>query len=231
MNTVEKNTAKKQVKSKREVKKITTGFVITESKKGKKYMQGSLPAGRVIFCSLITSAPSKMAHASNDLYWNITLAIPKKDILVKKVIKEVREFGAEYFAKIEYEDVKIPLRDGDAMNDNSENHNPLYENCYIIFLKVKQREEDLDCLTDYINVFDSENIEIGSEQLNMFYNGCYVQAVVTFATYSFGANDGVCCYLNALKYLSDGEPIEFDRSKQNAKKFTAKVDEQGAIAY
>lgn len=127
--------------------------------------------------------------------YSVTLLISKEDEgTIDSVISAVdaaMEKGKEKIEKSRFEDMKMPVRDGDVERPEDK----AYAGCYFINTYSKTQPQIVD--KDLKLVLNEEE----------FYSGCYGRASITFYTFNHEGSAGVACGLGNLQKLKDGEVL------------------------
>ena len=111
------------------------------------------------------------------------LAVMKKAIEAAKQIGKTSKWGGKIPSSID-----SPIHDGDTQEYDG------YEDSYYVTAKSSSKPKVTDAEGD--EIFDQEDI----------YPGCYVRAVIKFLPYD-NSGKGVCCILERIQKLEDGEPL------------------------
>lgn len=111
------------------------------------------------------------------------LAVMKKAIDAAKEIGKTSKWGGKIPGSID-----SPIHDGDTQEYDG------YEDCYYVSAKSNSKPKVTDESGD--EIFDQDDI----------YPGCYVRAVIKFLPYD-NSGKGVCCILERIQKLEDGEPL------------------------
>lgn len=127
--------------------------------------------------------------------YSVSILIPKEDVsTIDSVISAVDaalEKGKEKIEKSRFEDLKMPVRDGDL--ERSEDK--AYAGYYFINAYSKTKPQIVD--KDLKLVLSEDE----------FYSGCYGRASITFYTFNHEGSSGVACGLGNLQKLKDGEVL------------------------
>lgn len=127
--------------------------------------------------------------------YSVSIIIPKKDKnTINSIISAVdraMEKGKKKLEKSRFEDIKMPVRDGDA----EKYEDKAYEGSYFINAYSKTKPQVV-----------GRNIEPLEEE--EFYSGCYGRASLTFYAYNHEGDVGVACGLGNLQKLKDGEILK-----------------------
>lgn len=143
--------------------------------------------------------------------YSATFIIPKDHPDLPAVKKAYFEAGQESFPS-DFTGGSWPrgftcsLKDADKdTNSTGEvlaEKNPAYKGCYIIEANSTRRPVVVDRLKAAI-----------TEEDGIVYSGCYVNASLAAAGYTFGKmKKGVKCYLNGVQFVKDGERFGTDAS-------------------
>lgn len=133
--------------------------------------------------------------------YTATLLIPKEDsATVKKIQNAIADAAVEFREKNGQNSLppkpSHTLHDGDKPRENGEAFGDECKGCYVI--TVSSMNPPL-CLDRQGN----EALDLDTE----FYAGCYIRASINFKGYSVRGKKGITGYLNAIKKVSDGEPL------------------------
>ena len=148
---------------------------------------------------------------SQDAKYSATFIIPKNHPDLPAVKKAYFEAGQESFPS-DFTGSAWPrgytcsLKDADKdTNSNGEilaEKNDAYKGCYILEANSTRRPVTLN--RDKSQVTEDDGI---------IYSGCYVNASLAAAGYTFGkVKKGVKCYLNGVQFVKDGERFGMDAS-------------------
>lgn len=96
------------------------------------------------------------------------------------------------------------MKDADTETDSNgmvlAEKNPAYKGCYVIEANSSRRPITLN-----------RNKSAVTEADGIIYSGCYVNASLAAAGYTYGkVKKGVKCYLNGVQFVQDGEPFGAD---------------------
>ena len=141
--------------------------------------------------------------------YSATFIIPKDHADLPAVKKAYFEAGKEAFAS-DFGGTGWPkgytcsLKDADKDVDGSgellAEKNPAYKGCYILEANSTRRP-----------VAINRNKAAITEEDGIIYSGCYVNASLAAAGYTFGkVKKGVKCYLNGVQFVKDGERFGSD---------------------
>lgn len=127
--------------------------------------------------------------------YSVSIIIPKKDKnTINSIISAVdkaMDKGKKKLEKARFEDIKMPVRDGDAERPEDK----AYEGSYFINAYSKTKPQVVGR--------DIEPLKDEKE----FYSGCYGRASLTFYVYNHEGEVGVACGLGNLQKLRDGEVL------------------------
>ena len=148
---------------------------------------------------------------SQEAKFSATFIIPKDHPDLPAVKKAFFEAGQESFAS-DFAGGTWPrgftcsLKDADvATNSTGEvlaEKNPAYVGCYILEANSTRRP-----------VILNRNKSAITEEDGIIYSGCYVNASLAAAGYTFGkVKKGVKAYLNGVQFVKDGERFGMDAS-------------------
>ena len=151
--------------------------------------------GKARFCYL-NAWEARKAEGSNKATYSVCLVIPKSDDeTFNKIFEACKEIYEEtrttIFKGKTFEDVKLPLRDGDSEREGDENFASSY----------------------FINASSLYQPGVVDKDLNMIlnhddlYSGCYGRAQIAFYAYNNKGNKGIACGLRNLQKLEDGEKL------------------------
>ena len=152
--------------------------------------------------------PSKFDE-NQDAKYSATFIIPKDhpDLLsIKRAMFDagVESFAAEFSGNAWPRGFTCSLKDADKdVNASGEilaERNPAYEGCYILEANSTRRPVTLN-----------RNKSAVTEDDGIIYAGCYVNASLAAAGYTYGkVKKGVKCYLNGVQFVKDGERFGAD---------------------
>ena len=148
---------------------------------------------------------------TQDAKYSATFIIPKDHPELPAVKKAYMEAGKETFAS-DFGGTGWPkgytcsLKDADKdVDSNGEllaEKNPAYAGCYVLEANSTRRP-----------VVINRNKAAIAEEDGIIYSGCYVNASLAAAGYTFGkVKKGVKCYLNGVQFVKDGERFGTDAS-------------------
>lgn len=148
---------------------------------------------------------------SQDAKYSATFILPKDHPDLAAVKKAMYEAGQETFSS-EFKGTGWPrgftcsLKDADvetnSMGEVLAEKNPAYAGCYILETNSTRRPVTLGRRKEQI-----------TEDDGIIYSGCYVNASLAAAGYTYGkVKRGVKCYLNAVQFVRDGEHFGADVS-------------------
>lgn len=129
--------------------------------------------------------------------FSVSILIPKEDqTTIEGIISAVdaaMERGKDKINKFRFEDMKMPVRDGDAERPEDK----AYAGCYFINAYSKTQPK----------IVDKDLKEVCEE--GEFYSGCYGRASISFYTFNHeeGSSAGVACGLGNLQKLKEGEVL------------------------
>lgn len=148
---------------------------------------------------------------SQDAKYSATFIIPKDhpDLpTVKRVMMEVgqEDFPSDFKGTAWPKGYTCSLRDADVATDSNgtvlAEKNPAYKGCYIIEANSTRRPLTIDRSKHAV-----------TEDDGVIYAGCYVNASLNAASYTFGKlKKGVKCYLNGVQFVANGERFGVDVS-------------------
>jgi hypothetical protein len=154
--------------------------------------------------------PSKFDDTQEAKY-SATFIIPKDHADLPAVKRAFYEAGQEQFAadfngKGWPKGYTCSLKDADVDTDgNGEllaEKNPAYKGCYILEANSTRRP-----------VAVNRNKAAVTEEDGIIYSGCYVNASLAAAGYTFGkVKKGVKAYLNGVQFVKEGERFGADAS-------------------
>lgn len=131
------------------------------------------------------------------LKYSVALLIPKsnKELLkaLKLAINAAMEIGIEKFPKWKGKkptDLKMPLRDGDELDDK-----PEYEGHFYLSAKSDTKP----------GIVDKDREPLTSE--DEFYSGCWARFSIKFYPFDTAGNRGIGVQLNHLQKVKDGERL------------------------
>lgn len=159
---------------------------------------------------------------SQDAKYSATFIIPKDHPDLPAIKKAMVEAGQETFPA-EFKSGQWPngiacgLKDADkdvnGMGELLADKNPAYKGCYILEANSTSRPVVL-----------GRRKEALTEADGIIYSGCYVNASLAAAGYTFGkVKKGVKCYLNGVQFVKDGERFGSDATAD----FDELTDENG----
>lgn len=136
--------------------------------------------------------------------YSASLIIPKDDVQSLKVIKQAIENakkegtarGVWRGTKIP-ENLKIPLRDGDAERPDD----PAYKNSY--FINANSKYAPI-VVGKTIDKSTGKAVRLTEEEV---YPGCYVNVTINFFPYNAAGNKGIAAGLGNVQKEADGEPL------------------------
>lgn len=148
---------------------------------------------------------------SQDAKYSATFIIAKDHPDLPAIKRAMREAGQEMFPS-DFKGTEWPkgytcsLRDADVATDSSgtvlSEKNPAYKNCFIVEANSKNRPLVLN-----------RNKSALTEADGVIYSGCYVNASLNAAGYTYGKiKKGVKCYLNGVQFVANGERFGADTS-------------------
>ncbi len=157
--------------------------------------------------------------------YSASLLIPKADHetlqAIRKAIEAAYDKDAAKYANelsaIAHDEIRSPLRDGDAEYPDSR----LYAGCYFLRARSYKAPRLLD--RQLKTITDPEAI----------YSGCYGRASLRISFYCHDGRAGFSCWLNGLQKTADGEKLGTDSvaddfaaaiAKSNAKAISAEED-------
>ena len=154
--------------------------------------------------------PSKFDDTQEAKY-SATLIIPKDHADLPAVKRAFYEAGQEQFAA-DFNGKGWPkgytcgLKDADketnALGEILAEKNPAYAGCYILEANSTRRPVAVDRRKAAV-----------TEDDDVIYSGCYVNASLAAAGYTYGkVKKGVKCYLNGVQFVKDGERFGSDAS-------------------
>lgn len=143
--------------------------------------------------------------------YSATFIIPKDHNDLSAARKAMLEAGQESFPA-EFKGTEWPrgftcsLRDADVATDSTgtilSEKNPAYKGCWI-----------MDANSAHRPLVINRNKSAITEADGIIYSGCYVNASLNAAGYTFGkVKKGVKCYLNGVQFVADGERFGADVS-------------------
>lgn len=146
---------------------------------------------------------------NQDAKYSATFIIPKDhpDLpAVKRAMFEAgqEEFDAFYEGKAWPKGYSCSLKDADVETNGAGEilavKNPAYKGCYILEANTTRRP-----------VVVNRNKSAITEDDGIIYSGCYVNASLAAAPYTYGKiKKGVKCYLNGVQFVADGERFGAD---------------------
>ena len=160
-------------------------------------------------CKVITGPNTRWSYANvwearsvngGTPKFSVSLIIPKTDTAtIEKIERAMRAAYEEGQSKLKgtskympaYEDIKIPLRDGDKERKGD----PTYAGCMFINANATAAPGIVDA--------DRQPILERSE----VYSGVYGRASITLYAFNSNGNRGIACGLNNLQKIRDGEPL------------------------
>jgi hypothetical protein len=150
--------------------------------------------GKVRFSYAHVFEPTAINESSEKKY-SVSLIIPKSDkkslAKIEAAVKAAIEDGKAKFGGKIPNNLKLPLRDGDAERPDDDN----YKNSMFINASSMQKPGIVDAdLNPIMNKDD-------------FYSGCYGRASVNFYAFSVSGNKGIAAGLNNLQKTEDGERL------------------------
>jgi hypothetical protein len=148
---------------------------------------------------------------SQDPKYSATFIIPKDHPDLAALKRAMFDAGKETFAS-DFAGNAWPkgytcsLKDADKDTDNNgellADKQPAYKGCYILEANSTRRP-----------LVIGRKKEAIAEEDGIIYSGCYVNASVAAAGYTFGkVKKGVKCYLNGVQFVKDGERFGADAS-------------------
>ena len=148
---------------------------------------------------------------SQEAKFSATFIIPKNHPDLPAVKKAYFEAGQETFPS-DFTGGSWPkgftcsLKDANKDTDSSgtllAEKNPAYVGCYILEANSTRRPVALN-----------RDKSAVTEEDGVIYSGCYVNASLAAAGYTFGkVKKGVKCYLNGVQFVKDGERFGMDAS-------------------
>ena len=163
---------------------------------------------RLSFAHIFT--PSKFDE-NQDAKYSATFIVPKDHPDLSAVKKAMFEAGQESFPS-DFSGGGWPrgftcsLKDADkdtnSMGEILAEKNPAYKGCYILEANSTRRPVALDRRKAAV-----------TEDDDIIYSGCYVNASLAAAGYTYGkVKKGVKCYLNGVQFVKDGERFGMDAS-------------------
>lgn len=163
---------------------------------------------RLSFAHIFT--PSKFDE-NQDAKYSATFIVPKDHPDLSAVKKAMFEAGQESFPS-DFSGGSWPrgftcsLKDADkdtnSMGEILAEKNPAYKGCYILEANSTRRPVALDRRKAAV-----------TEDDDIIYSGCYVNASLAAAGYTYGkVKKGVKCYLNGVQFVKDGERFGMDAS-------------------
>lgn len=147
-----------------------------------------------------------------DAKYSATFIIPKDHPDLPAIKRAMFEAGQEEFPSDFTKPGTWPrgyslsLKDADVATDSNgvllAEKNPAYEGCYVLEANSSKRPL----------AFDRRKAAV-TEDDGIIYSGCYVNASLNAAGYTFGkVKKGVKCYLNGVQFVADGERFGMDAS-------------------
>ena len=146
---------------------------------------------------------------SQDAKYSATFIIPKDHPDVGAIKTAMFKAGTEAFAadfhsKTWPKGFTCSLKDADVETDSMgtllAEKNPAYKGCYIVEANSTPRPVVLN-----------RNKAAVTEEDGIIYAGCYVNASLAAAGYTYGkVKRGVKCYLNGVQFVKDGERFGTD---------------------
>lgn len=154
--------------------------------------------------------PSKFDD-NQDAKYSATFIIPKDHADLPAAKRAMMEAGQESFPS-DFKGTEWPkgytcsLRDADVATDSTgtilSEKNPAYKGCYIIDANSVNRP-----------LVINRNKAALTEADGIVYSGCYVNASLNAAGYTYGkVQKGIKCYLNGVQFVADGERFGADVS-------------------
>ena len=148
---------------------------------------------------------------SQEAKYSATFIIPKEHNDLTAARKAMLEAGKESFPA-DFKGNEWPrgytcsLRDADVATDSTgtilSEKNPAYKGCWIVEANSKNRP-----------IVINRNKSAITEADGVIYSGCYVNASLNAAGYTYGkVKKGVKCYLNGVQFVADGERFGADVS-------------------
>ena len=148
---------------------------------------------------------------SQEPKYSATFIIPKDHADLPALKRAMLEAGQEDFPS-DFVGAAWPkgytcsLKDADKDTDNNgellADKQPAYKGCYIIEANSTRRP-----------LVIGRRKEAITEDDGIIYSGCYVNASLAAAGYTFGkVKKGVKCYLNGVQFVKDGERFGSDAS-------------------
>ena len=148
---------------------------------------------------------------SQDAKYSATFIIPKDNpdlATLKRAMFDAGEetfasdFGGNTWPKGYTCSLKDADKDTDANGELLADKQPAYKGCYILEANSTRRPLVIGRRKEAIH-----------EEDGIIYSGCYVNASVAAAGYTFGkVKKGVKCYLNGVQFVKDGERFGADAS-------------------
>lgn len=134
-----------------------------------------------------------------ELRYSLCLIIPKDDEFtlrqIKRAVEGAGKAGLGLWGGRMPEDLKLPLRDGDAERGDMEE----YKNSWFLNASSKYKP----------GVVDKELREIVKE--SEVYSGCYGRVSIGFYPFNNSGHKGIGCSLFNVQKLSEGEPLAVRR--------------------
>jgi hypothetical protein len=148
---------------------------------------------------------------SQEPKYSATFIIPKDHTDLPALKRAMLEAGQETFPS-DFTGAAWPkgytcsLKDADKDTDSNgellADKQPAYKGCYILEANSTRRPV----------VVDRQKAAV-TEDDGLIYSGCYVNASLAAAGYTFGkVKKGVKCYLNGVQFVKDGERFGADAS-------------------
>ena len=139
---------------------------------------------RLSFPSLFQTATYK----GDDLgRYECTLLVEKETPMAEEIQKVIKEVGSEVHGK-NWSKAKLPIRDGDTVDYQG------YENMWALKASTKKRPL----------VIDRDKTPL-TEEDNVLYAGCFVNAKVSIYAYTNSYGSFVAAQLEAVQFAKDGE--------------------------
>lgn len=160
------------------------------------------PLGQVKIPSVRISYPALFKPEEKYGKYKVTLLIPKKAELGKKIIADLEEAYAEVSKEafegkvLTFKGNKYPIRDGDELDEEGEEKGEEYKGHWYIVAKSTKRPTVVDN--------DSNRTPI-SEEDNRVYAGCYCHAVVQLYASKDKDTRGIYVNLQGVQFHKDGE--------------------------
>lgn len=153
--------------------------------------------------------PTKFDDNQETAKYSATFIIPKDHQDVAALKRALMEAGQEAFPA-DFKGTDWPkgytcgLKDADKDTDSNgellADKNPAYKGCYIIEANSVRRPLTIDRQKAAV-----------TEEDGIIYSGCYVNAVLGIAGYTYGkVKKGIKAYLNGVQFVADGERFGAD---------------------